>query len=73
MYRMYRINNSWTGFHKNLKDLKNILKKNHYPPKMTDHAVKLYLNDKINFSNAKSSANTESKIKIRYFKLRLLN
>ena len=33
--RIYRINNSWASFHKDLKDLKNILKKNPYPLKMT--------------------------------------
>ena len=67
--RMYRINNSWTGFDKDLKDLKNILQKNQYPLKMIDHIVKSYLNDKINCRNEKSSENAESEIKIRYFKL----
>ena len=66
---MYRINNSWTGFDKDLKDLKNILQKNQYSLKMIDHVVKSYLNDKINCGNEKSSENTESEIKIRYFKL----
>ena len=36
---------------------------------MIDHIVKSYLNDKINCRNEKSSENTESEIKIRYFKL----
>ena len=36
---------------------------------MKDHAVKSYLNDKINCRNEKSSQNTESEIKIKYFKL----
>ena len=31
---MYKINNSWTGFDKDIKDLKNILQKNQYPLKM---------------------------------------
>ena len=67
--RMYRINNSWTGFDQDLKDLKNILQKNQYPFEMIDHIAKLYLNDKINCRNGKSSENVESEIKIRYFKL----
>ena len=67
--RMYRINNSWTGFDKDLKGLKNILQKNQYPLKMIDHVIKLYLNDKINCRNERSSENTKSEIKIRYFKL----
>ena len=70
--RMYRINNSWTGFDKDLKDLKNILQKNQYPLKMIDHIVKSYLNDKINCRNEKSSENAESEIKIRYFRLPLI-
>ena len=67
--RMYRINNSWTGFDKELKDFKNIIQKNQYPLKMIDHIVKPYLNDKINCRNEKSSKNVESEIEIRYFKL----
>ena len=67
--QMYRINNSWTGFDKDLKDLKNILQKNQYPFKMIYHIVKSYLNDKINCRNEKSSEKAESEIKIRYFNL----
>ena len=67
--RMYRINNSWTGFDKDLKDLNNILQKNEYPLQMTDYIVKSYLNDKIYCSNKKSSENAELEIKIGYFKL----
>ena len=66
---MYRINNSWTGFDKDLKDLKNILQKNQYPLKMIDHIVKSYLNEKMNCRNKKSSENRKSENKIRYFKL----
>ena len=67
--RMYRINNSWTGFDKDLKDLKIIFQKNQYPLKMIDDIIKSYLNDKINCKNEKSSENAETEIKIRYFKL----
>ena len=62
-------NNSWTGFDKDLKDFKYIYQKNQCPLKIIDHVVKSYLNDKINCRNEKSSENTESKIKIRFFKL----
>ena len=67
--RMCRINNSWTGFDKDLKDLKIILQKNQYPLKMIDDIIKSYLNDKINCKNEKSSENAETEIKIRYFTL----
>ena len=66
---MYRFNNSWTGFDKDLKNLKNILQKNQYSLKLIDHVVKSYLNVKINCRNGESSKITESEIKIRYFKL----
>ena len=65
--RMYRINNSWTGF--GLKDLKNILQKNQCPLKMIDNIVNSYLNYKINCRTEKSSENADSEIKIRHFKL----
>ena len=61
---MYRINNSWTGFDKDLKDLKNILQKNQYPLKMIDYVVKSCLNDKIVCRSEKSSQNLESEIKV---------
>ena len=38
--RMYRINNSWTDFDKELKDFKNILQKNQNSLGMRDHVVK---------------------------------
>ena len=39
---------------------------------MIDHVAKSYLNDKTNCRNEKSSQNTESEIKVRYFKLRFI-
>ena len=62
--RMYRINNSWTDFDKDLKHLKNTLHKNQYSLKTIDYVVKSYLNNKINCRNEKSSQNAESEIKI---------
>ena len=67
--RMCRINNSWTGFDKDLMDLKIVLQKNQYPLQMIDDIIKSYLNDKINCKNEKSSENAETEIKIKYFKL----
>ena len=69
--RMYTINNSLTGFSKYFRDLEIILQKNQYPLKMINHVVKSFLDDKINWRNEKRSQNTESEIKIRYFKLPL--
>ena len=67
--RMYTINNSLTGFDKDLRDLENFLLKNEYLLKIKDHVVKSYMNEKLNYRNEKSSQNTESEVKIRYFKL----
>ena len=67
--RMYTINNSLTGFDKDLRDLENFLLKNEYLLKIKDHVVKSYLNENLNCRNEKSSQNTESEVKIRYFKL----
>ena len=49
--RMYRINNSWTGFDKDVEDFKNSHQLNQYSRKMIDHIVKPYLSDKINCRN----------------------
>ena len=54
---------SWTGFVKDLKDLKNILQKNQYPLKMINHVVKTYLNDKINCRNEKILKTQNQKLK----------
>ena len=53
VYRRYRIHNSWAGFDKDLKDLKNVLQKIQYDHKVRDHAVKSNLNDKVNCRNQK--------------------
>ena len=49
--RMYRINNSWKDFDKDLKGLENVLQKNQYLLKTIHHDVKSYLNGKINCRN----------------------
>ena len=60
---MYRINNSWKSFDKNLKDLKNILQKNQYPLEMIDHTVKSHLNDKMDCRNEKVLKTWNQKLK----------
>ena len=60
---MYRINNSWKSFDKNLKDLKNIIQKNQYPLEMIDHIVKSHLNDKMDCRNEKVLKTWNQKLK----------
>ena len=49
--RMYRINNSWTGFDKDVEDFRNSRQLNQCSRKMVDHIVEPYLSDKINCRN----------------------
>ena len=57
---MYRINNSWTGFDKDPKDLKKILQKNQYPLSVIHPVVKSYFNDMISCKNDKSFLKTQN-------------
>ena len=42
--RTYRINNTWPGFHDNVSKIKDVLKKNSYPPFILDKIIKDYIN-----------------------------
>ena len=44
MYRVFNINNTWFGFHNNIKEHTNILGKNTFPSRIVDNVVKHYLN-----------------------------
>ena len=46
--RIYHICSSEKMFHENIKELKTILSKNMFPPKLIDQTIKRYLNDKDN-------------------------
>ena len=43
MDRTFKINNTWTGFHNNIKELSNILEKNQFPSRIVNIIVKQYL------------------------------
>jgi len=40
--RVYKINNSWLGFHKDIKDLTLILRKNLFPVHIAEKVIKRY-------------------------------
>ena len=63
--RTYKINNSWPGFHDDVSKIKDVLKRNSYPPFILDKIIKAYIN-KIHYNNNKVSSEIN---KLRYFKL----
>ena len=63
--RTYKINNTWPGFHDDVSKIKDVLKRNSYPPFILDKIIKAYIN-KIHYSNNKVSSEIN---KLRYFKL----
>ena len=65
MDRAYKINNTWPGFHDDVSKIKDVLKKNSYPPFILDKIIKANI-DKIHYNNNKVSSEV---IKLRYFKL----
>ena len=66
--RTFWLNNTWNGFHLDLKKLKVILQKNEYPNKLIDSSIKKYLAKKLN-ANSKETSPIKTKENIRYFKL----
>ena len=63
--RTYKINNTWPGFHDDVFKIKEVLKRNSYPPFILDKIIKTYI-DKIHYNNNKVSPEVN---KLRYFKL----
>ena len=61
--RTYKINNSWPGFHDDVSKIKDVLKRNSYPPFILDKIIKAYF-DKIHYKKVSFEVN-----KLRYFKL----
>ena len=46
--RLYKINNTWTGFHNDMEKTKSILQKNLFSPDLIDKVVRNYLNNQYN-------------------------
>ena len=65
--RVYKINNTWIGFHKDIIELKNFLSKNAYPPEITDKCIFNYLNKQT--SPVKDNQSENNQTKDHYFKL----
>ena len=61
--RLYKINDTWSGFHNDMQKTKSILQKNLFPPELIDKVVRNYLSDQYN------SKESVKKKEGRYFKL----
>ena len=61
--RLYKSNNTWSGFHNDMEKTKSILQKNLFPPDLIDKVVRNYLSD---LCNSKESLNKKGG---RYCKL----
>ena len=63
--RAYHICNNWQLFHQNIIELKRILGRNMFPPKLVDNTLKNYL-DKVNENKIKENSKLKNE---SYFKL----
>ena len=61
--RLYKINNTWSGFHNDIQKANSILQKNPFPPELIDKVVQNY------FSHPYSSKKSLNKKEGCYFKL----
>ena len=65
--RIYKINNSWLGFHKDIKDLTLILRKNLFPVRMAEKVINRYVSRAIIRPSA--SSQVQQAVSTYYFKL----
>jgi hypothetical protein len=63
--RTFKINNTWVGFDKDIKDLTLVLQNNQFPHKIIDSELKSYIDQKMN----PLVVNTVIELNVRYFKL----
>jgi hypothetical protein len=63
--RTFKINNTWLGFDKDIKNLSLVLQNNQFPQKIIDSEIKSYIDKKMN----PLMSNTVNDLNIRYFKL----
>ena len=63
----FKINNTWRGFHQDVKKLTVILNRNSYPTNLIDSTVKQHLNKTI--AKGQNSNTTTNHVSTSYFKL----
>ena len=62
-------NDTWIGFHNNIKELTNILGKNQFPSSLVNRTVKQYLSNFFAPTSRASVVARSNEIHIRYYKL----
>jgi len=63
--RIYKINNTWLGFHHDIDNVKKLLEKNTYPMHLIDKTLKNYLDTKYTSENNQQVSSKN----VRYYKL----
>ena len=63
--RIFKINNTWPGFHFDLENVKTVLQRNLYPIQLIDKIARSYLNNKISSGNKVNQPESNT----RYYKL----
>ena len=67
--RTFKINNTWTGFHNNIKELSNILEKNQFPSRLVNSIVKQYLSKFFASTSRASAVTSPNETHTHYYKL----
>ena len=65
--RVYKINNSWLGFHKDIKDLTLILRRNLFPVHIVERVINTYVSRATTCPSA--SSRVQQAVSTHYFKL----
>ena len=68
MVRVYKINNTWPSFHRDIQHLVNILLKNRYPGHLIDKVINRSISGKLVPDNEDTSSNQDRSTTF-YFKL----
>ena len=67
--RTFKINNTWIGFHNNIKELTNVLGKNQFPSSLVNKTVKHYLSNFFASTSRTFAATSSNVSRTHYYKL----
>ena len=67
--RTFKINNTWIGFHNNIKELTNVLGKNQFPSSLVNKTVKHYLRNFFASTSRTFEATSSNVSRTHYYKL----
>ena len=70
--RTFKINNNWTRFHNNIKELSNILEKNQFPSRLVSSIVKQYFSKFFASTACASTVTSPNETHTHYNKLPLV-